>query len=163
MFVWMAKFGAAYGVRTGIHVGVDVLVNRLPAERRRFILFGLLAVHCSPASSARSARALSGRTVFTICIQRVWTRRRRHAGRTDYTRSGVADLDRLFRHAARFSLMCFRFLQVAGRSGAPANCRTTITVMSMASKKRRRPCRTRTRLAHGRPAPARTGYRGEEA
>src|SRR4051812_29297380 len=26
MFVWMAKFGAAYGVRTGIHVGVDVLV-----------------------------------------------------------------------------------------------------------------------------------------
>ena len=22
MFVWMAKFGAAYGVRTGIHVGV---------------------------------------------------------------------------------------------------------------------------------------------
>src|SRR5208337_5673037 len=24
MFVWMAKFGAAYGVRTGIHVGVDV-------------------------------------------------------------------------------------------------------------------------------------------
>jgi C4-dicarboxylate transporter DctQ subunit len=29
MFVWMAKFGAAYGVRTGIHVGVDVLINRL--------------------------------------------------------------------------------------------------------------------------------------
>lgn len=28
MFVWMAKFGAAYGVRTGIHVGVDVLINR---------------------------------------------------------------------------------------------------------------------------------------
>ena len=25
MFVWMAKFGAAYGVRTGIHVGVDVM------------------------------------------------------------------------------------------------------------------------------------------
>ena len=24
LFVWMAKFGAAYGVRTGIHVGVDV-------------------------------------------------------------------------------------------------------------------------------------------
>ncbi|MGI9133693.1 MAG: TRAP transporter small permease, partial [Rhodoferax sp.] len=29
MFVWKAKFGAAYGVRTGIHVGVDVVVNRL--------------------------------------------------------------------------------------------------------------------------------------
>ena len=44
MFVWMAKFGAAYGVRTGIHVGVDVLINRLqPANRARFVLFGLLA------------------------------------------------------------------------------------------------------------------------
>ena len=35
MFVWMAKFGAAYGVRSGIHVGVDVLVNRLPVEWRK--------------------------------------------------------------------------------------------------------------------------------
>jgi C4-dicarboxylate transporter, DctQ subunit len=44
MFVWMAKFGAAYGVRTGIHVGVDVLINRLADDRRaRFVVFGLLA------------------------------------------------------------------------------------------------------------------------
>lgn len=44
MFVWMAKFGAAYGVRTGIHVGVDVLINRLDdAMRGKFIIFGLLA------------------------------------------------------------------------------------------------------------------------
>jgi C4-dicarboxylate transporter DctQ subunit len=44
MFVWMAKFGAAYGVRTGIHVGVDVLINRLHKTwRARFIVFGLLA------------------------------------------------------------------------------------------------------------------------
>ncbi len=44
MFVWMAKFGAAYGVRTGIHVGVDVLINRLSGSRRaRFVIFGLLA------------------------------------------------------------------------------------------------------------------------
>ncbi|HUS25004.1 MAG TPA: TRAP transporter small permease [Candidatus Binatia bacterium] len=42
LFVWMAKFGAAYGVRTGIHVGVDVLVNRLPpGPRRACILFSL--------------------------------------------------------------------------------------------------------------------------
>lgn len=34
MFVWMAKFGAAYGVRAGAHVGVDVLVARLPLEWR---------------------------------------------------------------------------------------------------------------------------------
>ena len=44
MFVWMAKFGAAYGVRTGAHVGVDVLVNLLnPTYRNRVILFGLFA------------------------------------------------------------------------------------------------------------------------
>jgi C4-dicarboxylate transporter DctQ subunit len=43
MFVWMAKFGAAYGVRTGIHVGVDVLVLKLPPRgRKATILFGLL-------------------------------------------------------------------------------------------------------------------------
>jgi C4-dicarboxylate transporter, DctQ subunit len=44
MFVWMAKFGAAYGVRTGIHVGVDVLINQLgDRHRRQLIAFGLLA------------------------------------------------------------------------------------------------------------------------
>ncbi|MBI4757128.1 MAG: TRAP transporter small permease [Betaproteobacteria bacterium] len=44
MFVWMAKFGAAYGVRTGIHVGVDVLINRLRDKPRgKLIVFGLLA------------------------------------------------------------------------------------------------------------------------
>jgi C4-dicarboxylate transporter DctQ subunit len=44
MFVWMAKFGAAYGVRTGIHVGVDVLINRLNTPwRNKFVVFGLLA------------------------------------------------------------------------------------------------------------------------
>src|SRR5262249_33580862 len=43
LFIWMAKFGAAYGVRTGIHVGVDVLVNMLPAgSRKRVILFAIL-------------------------------------------------------------------------------------------------------------------------
>ena len=43
MFIWMAKFGAAYGVRTGIHVGVDVLIKRLNAKwQKAVILFGLL-------------------------------------------------------------------------------------------------------------------------
>jgi len=42
MFVWMAKFGAALGVRTGIHVGVDVFVRRLaPAARTPVIVFAL--------------------------------------------------------------------------------------------------------------------------
>jgi C4-dicarboxylate transporter DctQ subunit len=48
MFVWMAKFGAAYGVRTGIHVGVDVLINRLPpvhAQVRPLRPAGRRAVH----------------------------------------------------------------------------------------------------------------------
>jgi len=44
MFVWMAKFGAAYGVRTGIHVGVDVLINQMERPMRgKFIVFGLFA------------------------------------------------------------------------------------------------------------------------
>ena len=43
MFVWMAKFGAAYGVRHGTHVGVDVLVRKLPPQKAKWlILFGLL-------------------------------------------------------------------------------------------------------------------------
>ena len=37
LFVWMAKFGAAYGVRTGIHVGVDILVEKLHGTARRNI------------------------------------------------------------------------------------------------------------------------------
>ena len=44
MFVWMAKFGAAYGVRTGIHVGVDVLVVNLPPPVRK--LYVLIALLC---------------------------------------------------------------------------------------------------------------------
>jgi TRAP-type C4-dicarboxylate transport system permease small subunit len=43
MFVWMAKFGAALGVRTGIHVGVDVFVKKLsPAAAKPVIVFALL-------------------------------------------------------------------------------------------------------------------------
>ena len=42
MIIWVEKFGAAYGVRTGIHVGVDVLVNLLtPTYRRPVVLFSL--------------------------------------------------------------------------------------------------------------------------
>ena len=44
MFVWMAKFGAALGVRTGIHVGVDIFVKRLsPAARKPVIVFAMLS------------------------------------------------------------------------------------------------------------------------
>ena len=42
LFVWMAKFGAAYGVRSGIHVGVDVLVNRMNEKNQK--LFTLISL-----------------------------------------------------------------------------------------------------------------------
>lgn len=42
LFIWMAKFGAAYGVRTGIHIGVDLLVNHVrPDWRRRLVVTAL--------------------------------------------------------------------------------------------------------------------------
>jgi TRAP-type C4-dicarboxylate transport system permease small subunit len=43
MFVWMAKFGAALGVRTGIHVGVDVFVKRLSPEAAKPVIMFALA------------------------------------------------------------------------------------------------------------------------
>jgi len=38
LFIWMAKFGAAYGVRTGIHVGVDYVVNKVSGTKRRLLV-----------------------------------------------------------------------------------------------------------------------------
>jgi TRAP-type C4-dicarboxylate transport system permease small subunit len=44
LFIWMAKFGAAYGVRQGIHVGVDVLINQIGEKARKpVIVFALLS------------------------------------------------------------------------------------------------------------------------
>lgn len=43
LFIWMAKFGAAYGVRTGIHVGVDYVVNQAgPVLKRFLVVTGML-------------------------------------------------------------------------------------------------------------------------
>lgn len=68
MFVWMAKFGAAYGVRTGIHVGVDVLINRLEAgNRAKFVIFGL------------AAGALFTGIVATLGARFVWENGAHHA------------------------------------------------------------------------------------
>jgi C4-dicarboxylate transporter DctQ subunit len=50
MFVWMAKFGAAYGVRMGVHVGVDVLINRLPVEWRKAAV--IISLACGIAFTA---------------------------------------------------------------------------------------------------------------
>ncbi len=99
LFVWMAKFGAAYGVRTGIHVGIDVLINRMEAPRRRFfILFGLLA------------GALFTGTIGTLGANFVW--HMAHASAT----SPDLELPMWLVYLAiplGSSLMCFRFLQVA--------------------------------------------------
>ncbi|HNQ04098.1 MAG TPA: TRAP transporter small permease [Thiobacillaceae bacterium] len=38
LFIWMAKFGAAYGVRTGIHVGVDYVVERAKGRTRTALI-----------------------------------------------------------------------------------------------------------------------------
>ncbi len=114
MFVWMAKFGAAYGVRTGIHVGVDVLINQLsPKKRGRFVVFGLLA------------GALFTATVGTLGAQFVWENGAHYAvfnalglDLTDVPEGPTTpDLEWptwIVYSAIPFGsyLMCFRFLQV---------------------------------------------------
>jgi C4-dicarboxylate transporter DctQ subunit len=99
LFVWMAKFGAAYGVRTGIHVGVDVLINQLkPARRAQFVVLGLLA------------GALFTGIVGTLGASFVW-----HIAQTDQT-SADLEIPMWWVYMAiplGSGLMCFRFLQVA--------------------------------------------------
>ena len=114
MFVWMAKFGAAYGVRTGIHVGVDVLINRLDDNmRRKFIIFGLLA-----------GATFTG-IVATLGANFVWENGAHYAifnffgiqGEDLYEGPTTPDLEwpTWIVYSAiplGSSLMCFRFLQV---------------------------------------------------
>jgi C4-dicarboxylate transporter DctM subunit len=99
LFVWMAKFGAAYGVRTGIHVGVDVLVNRLPHDRaRKVVLFSL------------ACGALFTGVVGTLGASLVW-----HLSATG-TQSNDLEAPMWIVYLAvplGSYLMCFRFLQVA--------------------------------------------------
>lgn len=115
MFVWMAKFGAAYGVRTGIHVGVDVLINRLQdRSRRKFILFGLFA--------GATFTAIVG----TLGARFIWENGLHHAVLSALGRDasgiplGPTTPDLEWPTWAVYSavplgsaLMCFRFLQVA--------------------------------------------------
>jgi C4-dicarboxylate transporter DctQ subunit len=99
LFVWMAKFGAAYGVRTGIHVGVDVLINRMnPLWRDKFVVFGLLA------------GALFTGIVGTLGATFVW-----EMGHTDQTSADMEVPMWIVYLAVPLGsyLMCFRFLQVA--------------------------------------------------
>jgi len=99
LFVWMAKFGAAYGVRTGIHVGVDILLNSLPDRSRYFmVLFGLLA------------GALFTAIVGSLGAEFVW-----HIAHTDQISPDLEMPMWIVYLAVPLGsyLMCFRFLQVA--------------------------------------------------
>lgn len=97
MFVWMAKFGAAYGVRTGIHVGVDILAERLTGAKRRAI----------------TTIAMSGGVLFTAILAWIGTDfvlHVRHGGQT----SPDLEIKMWLIYLAvplGSALMCFRFVQ----------------------------------------------------
>ncbi len=97
MFIWMAKFGAAYGVRTGIHVGVDVVVKRMDGPwRARFVVISLFA------------GALFTGTVATLGGYLIW-----HLS-PDQT-SEVLEIQMRYVYLCvplGSGLMCLRFLQV---------------------------------------------------
>ena len=99
MFIWMAKFGAAYGVRTGIHVGVDVLVNVLPAQsRHRVITFALLCGALFTAIVAAFGASF---------VDQMW-----HTGQQSNDLEAPMWIVYLAIPLGS-GLMCFRFLQVA--------------------------------------------------
>ena len=98
MFVWMAKFGAAYGVRTGIHVGVDVIINRMNTPwRNKFVIFGLLAG-----------------ALFTGIIGTLGANFVHHMAQTDQVSADLEIPMWIVYLAVPLGsyLMCFRFLQV---------------------------------------------------
>ena len=116
MFVWMAKFGAAYGVRCGTHVGVDVLVRSLSPKKAKFLtMLGLLA------------GALFTAVVATLGATFVWDNGFHYAFEHSLLHMEVGDLPEgptspdLEVHTwivyacvpLGSLLMCFRFLQVA--------------------------------------------------
>ncbi len=93
----MAKFGAAYGVRTGIHVGVDILAERLTGTKRRAI----------------TTIAMSGGVIFTAILTWIGTDfviHVRHGGQT----SPDLEMQMWIIYLAvplGSALMCFRFVQ----------------------------------------------------
>ncbi len=98
-FIWMAKFGAAYGVRTGIHVGVDVALTQLNNRSKyAVILFGLMS------------GALFTAIVGTLGANFVW-----NIGHTEQVSADLEIPMWIVYLAIPLGsyLMCFRFLQVA--------------------------------------------------
>jgi C4-dicarboxylate transporter DctQ subunit len=97
LFVWMAKFGAAYGVRQGIHVGVDILVERLTGDTRRAV----------------TILAMSGGVLFTAIITWIGSDFVYHVAKGGQT-SPDLEIEMWLIYLAvplGSALMCFRFLQ----------------------------------------------------
>lgn len=97
LFVWMAKFGAAYGVRIGIHVGVDLLVQNLQGTAKKVM----------------TVIAMSGGIVFTAIITWIGTEFVWHS-----YQGGQISPDLEIRMWIVYlavplgsALMCFRFVQ----------------------------------------------------
>jgi hypothetical protein len=95
MFVWMAKFGAAYGVRTGIRGRRRAHQPPVGWHARRFIIFGLLA----GALFTGIVATLGAHFVWengALCLPDLhWCGSRRHSRRPDDPRPRMAHLDRL--------------------------------------------------------------------
>lgn len=97
LFVWMAKFGAAYGVRIGIHVGVDILAENLHGTAKKTI----------------TVIAMSGGILFTGIIAWIGTDFVWHVYKGGQI-SPDLELKMWIIYLAvplGSSLMCFRFIQ----------------------------------------------------
>ncbi|RWR34637.1 TRAP transporter small permease [Sinirhodobacter populi] len=97
LFVWMAKFGAAYGVRIGIHVGVDLLVQKLTGI----------------AQKTMTVIAISGGIIFTAIIVWIGTDFVYHTWKGGQVSANLEIRMWIVYLAvpAGSALMCFRFIQ----------------------------------------------------
>ena len=97
LFVWMAKFGAAYGVRIGIHVGVDLLVQKLEGTARKVM----------------TTIAMSGGILFTAIITVIGTEFVWHTYRGGQISPDLEIKMWIVYLAVPLgsALMCFRFIQ----------------------------------------------------
>lgn len=97
LFVWMAKFGAAYGVRIGIHVGVDVLANKLHGTAAKIV----------------TVIAMSGGIVFTAIVAWIGTDFVLHVYQGGQTSPDLEIKTWIVYLAVPLgsALMCFRFIQ----------------------------------------------------
>jgi len=99
LFVWMAKFGAAYGVRIGIHVGVDLLVQNLQGTAKKVM----------------TIIAMSGGMIFTAIVAWIGADFVYHVYKGGQTSPDLEMKMWIIYLAVPLgsSLMCFRFIQVA--------------------------------------------------